>query len=192
MGERREDVVRSETGWEGSFLRVRLDDVRLPSGRVTTREYVDHPGAVAVLPLTDGGEVLLIRQYRSPIRRSILELPAGTREPGEDPAVTARRELAEELAHEAGSLTEIVRFYSSPGYTNEQVILYVGDGCRPIAAVERAEETIDLVRVPLADVPGLLADPRDPVGDATALIALQWLINRDRLASAAAGGDQRR
>jgi ADP-ribose pyrophosphatase len=182
MSERNETVIRSQTGWQGTFLRVQVDEVRLPSGRATKREYVDHPGAVAILPLTVDGDVLLIRQYRSPIRRIILEVPAGTREPGKDPVVTARRELAEEIAHEADSLKEIARFYSSPGYTNELVILYAGEGCRPVAAVERVEETIDLVRIPIGDVPRLLADPNRPVEDAMGLIALQWLVHRERLA----------
>ena len=182
MNEQRETVIRRQLGWQGTFLRVQVDDVRLPSGRETTREYVDHPGAVAILPLTTEGEVLLIRQYRSPIQRVILEVPAGTREPGEDPAATARRELAEEIAHDAEDLTEFARFYSSPGYTNEQVILFVGEGCRPVAAVERDEETIDLVRIPIEEVPQLLADPRHPVENAIAQIALRWLVNRDRVA----------
>jgi ADP-ribose pyrophosphatase len=180
MTERRETVLRGQVGWQGAFLRVQVDDVRLPSGRETTREYVDHPGAVAILPLTVDGDVLLIRQYRSPIHQTIFEVPAGTREPDEDPAVTARREMAEEIAHEAQTLTEIARFYTSPGYTNEQVILYAAEGCRPIGAIHSTEETIDLVRIPVEDIPRMLADPRRPVENAIALIALQWLVNRDR------------
>jgi len=192
MSEQRETVVRSRVGWQGTFLRVQVDDVRLPSGRETKREFVDHPGAVAILPLTVDDDVLLIRQYQSPIRRTILELPAGTREPGEGPVATARRELAEEISYEAESLTEIARFFSSPGYTNEQVVLYAGENCRPVAAVDRVEETIDLVRIPIVEIPRLLADPERPVENASALIALQWLVNRDRLTLVAAGRDQRR
>lgn len=178
MSERRETVIGQREGWRGTFLRVRVDEVRLPSGRETTREYVDHPGAVAVLPLTATGEVLFVRQYRAAIGRTILEIPAGTREPGEDPAETARRELAEETAHAPGTLTEISRFYSSPGYTNEQVILYLAEGCHPIERVAADEETIALARIPVAGLPGLLADPEHPIEDAQALVAVLWLLDR--------------
>jgi len=178
MGEARETVIGRREGWRGSFLRVRVDEVRLPSGRESVREYVDHPGAVAVLPVTADGEILLIRQYRAAIGRTILEIPAGTREAGEDPAETARRELAEETAHAPGTLTEIARFYSSPGYTNEQVILYAAEGCQPIERVAADEETISLVRVPMADLPRLLTDPNHLIEDAQALVAALWLMNR--------------
>ncbi len=176
--EKRETVIGHRDGWRGSFLRVRVDEVRLPSGRESVREYVDHPGAVAVLPVTADGEILLIRQYRAAIGRSILEIPAGTREPGEDPAATAHRELGEEIAQAGESLTEIARFYSSPGYTNEQIVLFLAEGCRPIEPVAADEETISLVRVPIADVPALLADPGHPIEDAQALVALLWLMAR--------------
>ncbi len=178
MDEKRETVIGHRDGWRGAFLRVRVDEMRLPSGRETVREYVDHPGAVAVLPVTVDGKIVLIRQYRAAIGRTILEVPAGTREPGEDPATTARRELGEEIAHAAETLTEIARFYSSPGYTNEQIILFLAEGCRPIEQVDANEETISLVRVPIGDVPGLLADPAHPIEDAQALVALLWLISR--------------
>jgi len=178
MDEPRETVTGQRVGWQGAFLRVRVDEVRLPSGRESTREYVDHPGAVAVLPVTATGEILLIRQYRAAIGRTIIEIPAGTREEGEDPAETARRELAEETAHTPGTLTEIVRFYSSPGYTNEQVILYVAEGCHPVEHGAAEEETISLVRIPLADLPSLLTDPEHHIEDAQALVAVLWLMNR--------------
>lgn len=178
MGEARETVIGRRDGWHGAFLRVRVDEVRLPSGRESTREYVDHPGAVAIVPVTTDGEILFIRQYRAAIGRTILEIPAGTREVGEDPEATARRELAEEIAHAPGTLTEIARFFSSPGYTNEQVILYLAERCRLVERVAADEETISLVRVPLVDLRALLSRPDQPIEDAQALVGVLWLLNR--------------
>lgn len=177
--ELREEVIGSRIAFQGNLLRIRVDDVRLPSGRLTVREIVDHPGAVAIVPLTADGNVLLIRQYRSAVRRTLLEIPAGTREPNEPAAETARRELIEEIAHAPGSLTEVATYYSSAGYSSEQITLFLAEDCRPVPAVEAAEETISLFPVPIADVPALLVDPTHPVQDGKTLIGLLWLLRRD-------------
>src|SRR5262245_28033887 len=124
----RPHLLRSRIAYPGGFVRVRLDEVRLPSGREAEREVVEHPGAVGALAGTEADEVRLVRHGRHAAGRDLLETPAGTREPDETPAETARRELVEEVGYEPAGLVELVDFFPSPGYSNEQIALYRADG----------------------------------------------------------------
>lgn len=178
-----EITIGSRDGYAGRFLRVRVDEVRLPPGRTSTREVVEHPGAVAILALTDDDHLLLVRQYRHAAGRFLLEIPAGTREPDEPAAETARRELLEETGYAAGAMTELVTFFPTPGYSTEQITLFRADGCAPAEHDENAEEPARLIRVPLADVPSLIEPGPDRVEDGKTLIALCWLA-RDAIGAA--------
>ncbi|CAN5123622.1 hypothetical protein BH09PSE6_BH09PSE6_06270 [soil metagenome] len=93
--------VDSEQAWAGKFLRVRFDQARLPDGRIASREYVQHPGAVMVVPMFDDGRVVLERQYRYPVRKTFIEFPAGKLDAGEDPLACGKRELFEETGYVA-------------------------------------------------------------------------------------------
>ena len=174
-GDERPTTLGSRLVHDG-FVRVRLDEVRLPSGGPAKREVVEHPGAVAVLALTDDEHLLLVRQWRQAAGRFLLEIPAGTREPGEPPAETARRELAEEVGYAPAALTELTEFFPTPGYSSEQIALYRADGCRPVAVEADADEGIAVVRVPVGEVPALLAAPDRPLADGKTLLALLWLL----------------
>ena len=99
-----EETISSERGFDGKLIHVRVDRVRMPSGRESVREVVEHPGAVSILALTESDEIILIRQWRHAVEAEMLEMPAGTREPGEDEKATARRELREETGYEAGEI----------------------------------------------------------------------------------------
>lgn len=169
-------VLASELGYAGKHLHIRRDRVRLPTGRDTVREVLEHPGAVAILPLTTDGRLLLIRQYHHPIGQSLLGIPAGTMEPNEDPADTARRELEEETGYTAGHLTRLASYFTSPGYTSEEMILYRADDCRPMGGAPNPDELIRLAAVPLGDLPRLIAPGQTTIRDAKTLIALLWLL----------------
>jgi ADP-ribose pyrophosphatase len=172
----REEILRSRRGFDGKRVRVRVDEVRLPSGRETVREVVEHPGAVAIVPVTADGRLLLIRQHHHAIGRALLGLPAGTVEPNEAPIETARRELVEETGYAAGRLTELVSYFTSPGYTDERLTLFRADDCRPTGGNPAPDELIALVPVPLADVPQLLAPGPDQIREAKTLIGLLLLL----------------
>ncbi len=172
----REEILGSRRGFDGKRVRVRVDDVRLPSGRNTVREVVEHPGAVAVVPLTEDGRLLLIRQYHHAIGRALLGIPAGTLEPDEPPIETARRELVEETGFRASHLSELVAFYPSPGYTDERLVVFLAEGCRPTGGGPNPDELIDLVPVPLAEVGALLAAGPDQIQEAKTLIGLLWFL----------------
>ncbi len=172
----RETTLGSRRGFAGKRVRVRVDEVRLPSGRTTVRVVVEVADAVAVVPVTTDGRVLLIRQYHHAIGRELLGLPAGTREPGEAATTTAARELVEETGHAAERLTELAAFFTSPGYTEEGMILFRASGCRPTGGGPDPDELIALAPVPLADIPALLAPGSDRIRDAKTLVGLLWLL----------------
>jgi ADP-ribose pyrophosphatase len=109
------------------FRVVRIRQVT-PDGAEHIRDVVRHPGAVAIVPRLDDGRICLLRQFRAAVDQTLLELPAGTLEPGEDPAETARRELAEETGYRAGRLEHLASFYTSPGVLDEHMHLYLATG----------------------------------------------------------------
>lgn len=113
--------------FQGRRIDLAIDTVRLPAGNSTEREVVVHPGAVTIIPLLDSDRVCLVRNRRHAVGETLLELPAGTREPNEDPDVTAARELAEETGYRLGRLRRLSEFYTSPGILTERMLLYLAE-----------------------------------------------------------------
>jgi ADP-ribose pyrophosphatase len=120
-----EQKLESEKIFSGNLLHVYKDKVRLPDGTTSHREWIDHPGASAVLPVFESGEVQLVKQFRYPLRQNFLEVPAGKIDPGEDPLVTAKRELEEESGIRAKHWVDLGGFHPCIGYTNEIIYLYL-------------------------------------------------------------------
>ena len=125
------------------------------------REIVEHPGAVAIVPVDAEGCVWLVRQLREPARKRLVELPAGTREPGEEPLQTARRELREECGLTGGEWRELAAFWTTPGFCRERMHLYAAEGVVAGEAEPDDDEEVELVRWPLADLEGRLAELED-------------------------------
>ncbi len=151
-------VRASETLHVGRILAVRLDHVEMPGGRIVSREVVEHTGAVAVVPLDDDEQVVLIEQYRHPVGRRLWELPAGLLDaPGEDPLDTARRELAEEVGLSGRDWTLLVDMATSPGFSDESVRVFLARGLSEVVRPDGPDdEEADLTvrRMPLADAVG--------------------------------------
>lgn len=148
------EVVSTETVYSGAILALRLDQVVMPGGETAEREVVEHHSAVAVVAVDDRANLVLISQYRHPVRRRLLELPAGLLDiAGEDPLVAAQRELAEETGLGAHDWSVLVDLLASPGFTDEQVRVYLArnlfDTHRP--EPEHEEADIEQVRMPLAE-----------------------------------------
>ncbi len=146
-------VAASDLVFEGRVWDLRSDTVRYNDGEIV-RQYVDHPGAAAVVALDERGRVLLIQQYRHPIRQRDWELPAGLLDvPGEDPADAARRELAEEVDLAAASWEPLVSMFTSPGGSDEVVHLFLARGLSPLEAFAREDEEADIrmAWIPLED-----------------------------------------
>ncbi len=142
---------------EGRVVTVYEDHMRLDGGREQMWTTIQHPGAVVMVPVDSDGNILLVRQPRPSARDVLLELPAGTREEGEEPVVTARRELQEEIAHDPGTMTQLGGFYSAPGFCDEFLHLFLATDLSPIEGVEPDEdEEITVVPTPPAAIPELI------------------------------------
>ena len=140
------DVTARHERYQGPIFAVVTDEVTMPGGNSVNRDYVEHQGAVGVVALDEQGRVVLIRQYRHPVRRRMWELPAGIRDlPGEDPAVTAARELAEEADLVAGRLEHLIDLHTSPGFSDEMITLYLATELSQAAETfEKHDEEADL------------------------------------------------
>ena len=143
-----EKTLTSREVYRGRILRVREDTVRLPNGKTAEREVAEHPGGVGILAL-DGGDVLLVRQYRYPFERVLTEIPAGKREPGEPPFITAQRELQEEVGASADTWTELGTLIPSPGCYGETLYLYMAQDLHFGATHPDEDEFLEPLRVPL-------------------------------------------
>jgi ADP-ribose pyrophosphatase len=143
--------VASERIYNGRVVNLRVDTVVVPGGRHFRREIVEHRGAVAIAAVDQDGMVLIVRQFRKPAGRHLLELPAGTLEPGEDPLRCARRELQEETGYQAQQWDKLAGFYTSPGFSTEFLHLYLARELQPGGPAYEADEQIDLVKLPLVE-----------------------------------------
>lgn len=169
----RETTLESRLVYEGHFLKVSRDRIRLPDGRESAREFIRHPGAVMIVPLLDDGRLLLERQYRYPMERVMLEFPAGKLDPGEDKLVCAQRELLEETGYRAAEWAHAGVLHNAIAYSDEGIEIFFARG---LVAGERQldeGEFLDLVTHTPAELDQLAA--RGELTDAKTLIGMLWL-----------------
>lgn len=169
----------SHRAFDGHLLHVRVDDVRLPSGRKSVREIVEHPGSAVIVPVTRERQVLLIRQYRYATGRYLLELPAGLIDPGEHVMETAARELKEETGYEADSLRHLTTIYVSPGYSQERSAIVLATGCQKVEHTPNQDEPIELIEVGIDSIPDLLVPGNTAIENAQTMLGLLWLLRLD-------------
>ena len=154
------DVVEKQVVYDGKKLRLELHRLRLPGGRVHTREVVAHRGAVVILPIAADDTVLMIRNYRHTVGDYLLEIPAGTLEAGEEPLKCAERELIEETGYAAASLQPMAGFYASPGILTEKMHTFLATGLTPRAMKLDEGEAIEVVPMPLSACIAAIGDGR--------------------------------
>ncbi|HOQ09100.1 MAG TPA: NUDIX hydrolase [Syntrophomonadaceae bacterium] len=167
-----EKTISSQQIFAGRIINVRVDTVELPDGSTSTREIVAHAGAVAILPVDKDGTVWLVRQYRKPVEKVLLEIPAGTMEPGEEPRDCAIRELEEETGLQAAVWEPIVSYYSAPGFCDEQLHLYLArDLSRGSSHTDR-DEFVEVVKMSLAEAYEAIF--KGEIIDGKSIIAIQY------------------
>ena len=150
------ETIHSQTVYQGRAFSVREDQVRLPNGAETRLDIVEHIGAVTILPIDTDRNAWFVRQYRHAVGVELLELPAGTLEPGESPDVCAYRETREEIGMGAKDLYKIGTFYMAPGYSTEFMHAYVATNLFESPLDRDRDEFLDIVRIPLGQIPDMI------------------------------------
>ena len=183
----KETTVGQRVLHRGRFINFRLDTIEDPQGKRHRREIVEHPGAVCVIPV-EGDDVLFVRQWRTPVAKVVLELPAGAldRMPDgstEDPDVAAPRELGEETGFRAASWRKLGRFWTAPGFTEEEMHLYLATELVPLDDYRGPDEDeyLDLVRIPVAEAVAMAENGE--IEDGKTLVGLLWLARVSRAAT---------
>jgi len=152
----RETLVRKNPVYRGTSVNFCVDTIRLPDGRTAVREYLDHPGAVGVVPFLDRQRVVLVRQYRHPVGRVTLELPAGKLDRGESARSCVARELREETGYSARRIKPLLDYWPTPAFSDEVLHLFVAEGLSPGAHEPDADEFLEVVRLPFDEALGLV------------------------------------
>ncbi len=171
-----EKKISGEGVYDGIFLKMKRDIVSLPDGQHAVREYLEHPGAVAILAVLDDGRILLERQYRYPIAQAVIEIPAGKLNTGEDPLLCAQRELQEETGYTAKHWSKIRRIHPVISYSTEFIDIYLAEGLSPGPARLDEEEFLDVFAAPLEEL--LHWVEMGKITDVKTIISTYWLERR--------------
>jgi len=173
-----ETKVDGEVIFDGKLLHVRRDTVRLPDGKLGTREYIVHPGAVLIVPVLADGRLVMLRQFRYPIDRVVIEFPAGKLDPGEASLVSAQRELREEAGYTATRWRAFGRIHSVVGYSTEAIEFFVAEGLADVGAALDDEEFLEIGTMSVEEM--LSALDRGEITDAKTVAALLLYVRHVR------------
>lgn len=162
-----EKTIRSERLYEGRILNLRIDTVTVSTG-ISKREIVEHSGGAVIVPVTSDRKVVMVKQYRKPVERVVLEVPAGKIDPGEEPIETAIRELREETGYSAGKTDYLTKMYPSVGYSEEVLYIFLCRDLMPGKAHPDKNEALDIVQIDLDELylmimTGLITDAKTQV-----------------------------
>ncbi|MGI5911121.1 MAG: NUDIX domain-containing protein [Syntrophomonadaceae bacterium] len=170
-----EKTLYSKDIFSGRIIKVRVDTVSLPDGRNSTREIVEHAGAVAIVAVDDNNYIYLVRQYRKPIEKVLIEIPAGLIEKGEEAIAAAKRELAEETGLRAANWSRILSYYSAPGFSNEELHLYLARNLSQGEFNLDKDEFLENVSMPLEEAYRLIFSGQ--IVDGKSIIGIQYAYN---------------
>ena len=168
-----EKQLDSKLMYDGNFIEVRKDTVLLPDGSSSTREYITHPGAVAVLALLDNGNLVMERQYRYPPRQEFIELPAGKIDDGEDILVTAQRELLEETGYVASEWTHLTTAWPCIGYADERMEYFLARGLKHVGSKLDDGEFLEVFELSLGDAIEWIR--KGKINESKTIVGLFWL-----------------
>jgi len=167
-------TISSHYVYNGHNIRLRVDEVVLPSGKETVREVIEHNGAVAIVAIDIEKNILLVQQFRHAADKELLVIPAGGIDPGETPEETARREMQEETGYTPGKLERLGGFYSAPGYASEYLHLFLATDLAPARLIAEDTQEIKLVKMPLDDVVELIRNGE--IQDAKSIAGLLYYL----------------
>lgn len=175
----KETTLSSKEIYKGRIIDLYLEEVKLPNGNTSTREIVRHPGAVAVIAITPENKLLMVEQFRKPLGRTIVEIPAGKLEKGEEPITTAKRELEEETGYTCVDLKPLISFYTSPGFADELVHLFIAENLEKLteAAELDEDEFVEVLEVTLEEAQEMIQNNR--IFDAKTAYAVQYLLLKE-------------
>ncbi|MBU5466325.1 NUDIX hydrolase [Virgibacillus sp. MSJ-26] len=155
-----EQTIKTEQIYQGKIVDLQVDDVTLPNGKTAKRELIKHSGAVAVIPITKDNKIVFVKQYRKPLEKAIIEIPAGKLEKGEKPETTAVRELEEETGYTTDQLSFVTSFYTSPGFADELMYIYLTADLHkldhPVAGDE--DEFVEVIELTLEEAKQYIKD----------------------------------
>ena len=173
MSDLKESTLSSKIIFQGRFLDVREDEVRLPNDETTTREWINHPGAACIVPILPDGQLALIRQYRYPIQQEMIELPAGKLDPGESPEDCAIRELEEEIGYKTGKLTYLTHIHPAIGFASEKMWLYLAEDLEKTEDNTDQDEFVELMPTAIANAVSMVWNRK--ITDVKTIIGILWL-----------------
>ena len=173
MSKLKETQKSSEKIFSGKLIDLYFDHVELPNGKSSTREWINHPGAVCIIPILPDGNLCLIRQYRYGPRDEFIEIPAGKLDTGEDPLVCAKRELQEEIGYIAGKLTFLTNIYPAIGFSNEKMWMYLAEDLQLSNQSLDQDEFLELLPLSLEEAIDLINQGK--ITDVKTIIGVLWL-----------------
>ena len=168
-----EKTLEKKSVYKGRIINVRVDKVLLPNGRESSREIVEHPGAIAVVPILPDGKIVLVRQFRKPVEETLFEIPAGKLEKGESAETCAMRELEEETGFRAGKLEKLLKFFPSPGISNEGVHLFKATELQEGNKNTDHDELIELSFLSVSEILKMIEDGK--IKDAKTIIGILFV-----------------
>ena len=173
MSDLKESKLSSEAIFKGRLLDVRKDEVELPNGKTSTREWINHPGAVCCVPILPDGKIALIRQYRYPVQEEMIDLPAGKLDSGEEPEKCAVRELEEEIGYYPGKLTFLTHIHPAIGFANEKMWLYLAEDLEKTDSKLDEDEFLELIPTNISEAVQMVWDWK--ISDVKTIIGLLWI-----------------
>lgn len=170
-----EKVLSTELIFQGRFLKIWRDDVELPNGHRSFREYIKHPGAAMIIPRLSNGKFLMIHQYRHSVGEVFLEFPAGKTDKGETTQQTAARELQEEVGYKPGKLTLLTHIHPVIGYSNEKIDLYLAENLIEVPAMQDPDEILEMVELTAEEIAAKIWNHE--ITDVKTQIGAFWLLH---------------
>ena len=169
----KETTIKSKIIFQGKFLDVRYDEVELPNGKKSTREWINHPGASVIIPILSDQRIALIKQFRYPLKEEFIELPAGKRDKNENYEVCALRELEEEIGYSAGKLTFVTKIAPAIGFANEIMKIYLAQDLKKTKNNLDSDEFIELIPTTIPDAVSMVWD--GSIIDVKTIIGILWI-----------------